>query len=108
GTAIVWAVSRPTNISPANVALHAFDASNGTQIFTSPAGTWPSGNSNANIVPVVANGEVFVASFKQLAIFGMNAPRTTAALRRLVATAPAATPTPISGNRVTGKIVAWT
>jgi hypothetical protein len=108
GTTIVWAVSRPTNISPANVSLYAFDASNGTQIFTSPAGTWPSGNSNANIVPVVANGEVFVASFKQLAIFGLNAPRTTSALRKLVATAPSLKAPPVGHNRLSGQIVSWT
>lgn len=39
-----------------DVALYAFDARKGAQIFTSPAGTGPSGNSDANLVPVFANG----------------------------------------------------
>jgi hypothetical protein len=36
-------------------------------------------NGNSNLVPVVANGLVFVASYKQLKIFGLTgtAARTT-------------------------------
>jgi hypothetical protein len=72
GTAIIWAVGRPLNPSPATVNLYAFAATplNGTLplLFSSPAGSW----GNANIVPVVANGRVFVASNKQLTIFGLG------------------------------------
>jgi hypothetical protein len=76
--AIIWAVSRPINISPANVLLYAFDAhpTGGghtlTQLFSGVAGTWPNTGGDANIVPVVANGRVFVASNKQLSIFGLQ------------------------------------
>jgi hypothetical protein len=74
--AIVWAVSRPTNPSPANISLYAFkgEPSGGslTQLFQATAGTWPNVGGNANIVPVVANGRVYVASNKQLTIFGLH------------------------------------
>ena len=75
---IIWAVSRPTNNSPANVSLYAFDAkpaggsSTLTQLFSGVAGSWPNTGGNSNIVPVVANGKVFVATNKQLAIFGLQ------------------------------------
>ena len=73
---IIWAVSRPTNNSPADVSLYAFagkpSGSSLTQLFSGVAGTWPNTGGNSNIVPVVANGRVFVASNKQLAIFGLQ------------------------------------
>ncbi|MGF6840506.1 hypothetical protein QF001_004373 [Paraburkholderia youngii] len=71
GSAIIWAVGRPTSTTaPANVTLYAFDASGGTTpIFSSVAGSWPRNGANANIVPTVANGKVFVASFAALNIF---------------------------------------
>jgi hypothetical protein len=79
GTAspIIWAISHPPNTSkkyPIN--LYAFDpeASTATMphIFQASAGNWPNTGGNANLVPVVANGEVFVASYKQLQIFGLT------------------------------------
>jgi hypothetical protein len=97
GTAVIWAVSRPTNTNPATVLLYAFNATNGSLLFSATAGTWPNPG-NANIVPVVANGQVFVASSKQLAIFGpitagakVAAPISTAALQ-----------IPASGSQVSG------
>ena len=71
GTALIWAVSRPLNASPATVSLFAFDASDGSLVFSAPAGTWLS-QGNANIVPVVAGGQVYVGSSTQLAIFGLG------------------------------------
>jgi hypothetical protein len=78
GSQVIWAVSRPANPNPQAVQLYAFDPSqisNGTSktLFTAAAGSWPNGNGNANIVPTVANGHVYVASYKQLAIFGLAA-----------------------------------
>lgn len=85
---IIWAVPRPYSTSnpPNQVLLYAFEATQVpdqyfgpfpirtqlTQIFKANAGTWTNPNyfANANIVPVVANGEVFVASYGQLYIFG--------------------------------------
>jgi hypothetical protein len=76
GTAIIWATGRPTDSNPATVNLYAFAAtpSGGTLplLFSSPAGSWPNTGGNANIVPVVANGRVFVATNQQLTIFGLS------------------------------------
>jgi hypothetical protein len=76
GTAIIWATGRPTTVTPATVNLYAFAAtpSSGklTLLFSSPAGAWLNVTANADIVPVVANGQVYVASNKQLTIFGLG------------------------------------
>jgi hypothetical protein len=73
---IIWAVGHPFD-SSSNVTLYAFDplaASQGPSswLFSAVAGTWPNTGGNANIVPVVANGHVYVASYQQLAIFGLG------------------------------------
>ena len=83
GTAIIWAVGKPTDLNTTAVTLYAFSAavSGGTyqQLFSAPAGSWPN-SGTPNIVPVVANGKVYVASAfldeskktrGQLAIFGV-------------------------------------
>jgi hypothetical protein len=61
---IIWAVGRPTD-STNSITLYAFGATpkNGALPLLGkyPAGTWTD-DGNANIVPVVANGKVFVAS----------------------------------------------
>jgi len=72
GTAVIWAVGRPTDTSPALLTLYAFDARDGRTLFSAAAGSWPLPNHNANVVPVVANGKVYVASYKALNIFGLN------------------------------------
>jgi len=79
GTAspIIWALSHPPNTSTKYpIYLYAFNAESTTasmpHIFRSSAGNWPNTGGNANLVPVVANGEVFVASYKQLQIFGLT------------------------------------
>jgi hypothetical protein len=74
---IIWAVSRPNNSSPADISLFAFKgepSGGGTldTLFQSVAGTWPNTNGNSDLVPVVANGKIYVASYKQLSIFGMH------------------------------------
>ncbi len=79
GSAVVWAVGRPTDSDPANVTLYAVDPSTGLVIFSAVAGTWPNTGGNANIVPVVANGHVYVASDGELAIFGLGNPAPRAA-----------------------------
>ena len=84
GTAIVWAVGKPTDANTTAITLYAFNAtpSGGAyeKLFSAPAGSWPHISGNANIVPVVANGKVYVASafldeskntHGQLAIFGV-------------------------------------
>lgn len=42
------------------------------QLFLGAAGTWVTNGSNTNLVPVVANGKVFVASYKELVILGLR------------------------------------
>jgi hypothetical protein len=100
GTTIIWGVGKPIDSSPANVTIYAIDASNGTVLFSDKAGTWPNVGGGANIVPVVANGKVYVASFKQLAIFGLG-PTITLPPVPAVVVAGAAAPT---GSQVTGTI----
>jgi Bacterial Ig-like domain (group 3) len=80
GTAnpIIWAISRPaTTSNGAPISLYAFDPESGggtmSQLFKATAGAWPNTTGNANLVPVVANGLVFVASHQQLQIFGLTA-----------------------------------
>ena len=93
GSAVIWAISRPTDTDPANVYLQAFDPANGAAyLFGAVAGTWPfAGNANANLVPVVANGHVFVTSYGNLSIFGL----APAGARHATFKAPAR-PVPIS------------
>ena len=72
--AIVWAVSRPINSQPATIRLYAFNPDSGStmkQLYRSAAGLWPNLGGNSNLVPVVANGHVFVASNKLLKVFGL-------------------------------------
>jgi PQQ enzyme repeat len=104
GSAIIWAVGRPSGAGsdPKAVNLFAFAAtpSSGsttlTQLFSAKAGSWPNTGGNANIVPVVADGKVYVASAYldgsgktrgQLAIFGKGgtgAPIASAAVASAV------------------------
>ena len=71
-SAVVWAVQRPS-VQPPALALWAFDAKDGsTLVKGAPAGAWPNVGGAANTVPVVANGRVYVASNKELRIFGLG------------------------------------
>ncbi|MGB8770740.1 MAG: PQQ-binding-like beta-propeller repeat protein [Candidatus Korobacteraceae bacterium] len=70
---VVWALS---HANQQNIYLYAFDPDSHpggviTQLFSGIAGSWPVSHANANLVPVVANGKVYVATYKQLAIFGL-------------------------------------
>jgi hypothetical protein len=76
---IIWALSRPTS-ADLSVYLYAFNPDSGSPmktLFKGAAGTWPNLGGNANLVPVVANGQVLVASNKQLEIFGLTGTLTT-------------------------------
>ncbi len=70
GTAIVWAVGRPTDNNPAHINLYAVNPDSGSELFSETAGAWPNTGGNSNIVPVVDNGLVYVASDQMLTIFG--------------------------------------
>jgi hypothetical protein len=73
---IIWAISRPGSTKLTKLYLYAFNPDAGTtmtQLFKGIAGNWPNFGGNANLIPVVANGQVYVASDKQLQIFGLKA-----------------------------------
>ena len=72
---IIWALSRPVSQQSNAIALYAFNPESGknmTQLFRGAAGAWPNTGGNANLIPVVANGKVYVASYKQMEIFGLT------------------------------------
>jgi hypothetical protein len=78
GSHVIWAIERPSNYTTNAVVLDAFDPANSaTEIYSSPnttAGTWPFDCcANANLVPAVAGGHVFVGSYENLSIFGLSA-----------------------------------
>jgi hypothetical protein len=81
--AIIWALSRPLSRSQDGMTLYAFNPNAGgatmKTLFQGSAGAWPNLAGDSNQVPVVANGEVFVASNKQLQIFGLNTANLKAA-----------------------------
>jgi hypothetical protein len=72
---IIWALSHPPNTTKAPIHLFAFDPRSGskmTLLFKATAGAWPNLGGNSNLVPVVADGLVFVASNQQLQVFGLS------------------------------------
>ena len=72
---IVWALSRANSSTYPGIYLYAFNPDSGTtmkQLFKGWAGRWPNFTGNANLVPVVANGRVFVATHNQLQVFGLK------------------------------------
>ena len=73
---IIWALSHPASTASNGINLFAFNPEAGgatmTQLFTGAAGTWPNTGGNSNLVPVVANGKVYVVSNKELRIFGLH------------------------------------
>ncbi len=73
GTAVVWAVGRPVDNDPAHISLYAFNPDKQGTLFSAVAGSWPNTGGDSNIVPVVANSKVFVASDQTLSIFGIGA-----------------------------------
>jgi hypothetical protein len=78
GTAnpIIWALARPTSQKPPSMLLYAFNPDSGktlmTQLFKTVGGSWPNQGGDSNQVPMIANGMVYVASFKELKIFGLK------------------------------------
>ncbi len=73
--AIIWALSRPSARGTGNVHLYAFNPDSGSTlhpILNESAGSWQYPTGNSNLVPVVISGQVFVASYKELDIFGLT------------------------------------
>jgi hypothetical protein len=90
-TAIIWAVARPVSSTDRHVTLYAFNATpTGTTLpllWKGPAGLWCTTGGNANIVPSVANGRVYVASDELLEIFGLTTKPVTDASQCPIAAA---------------------
>ena len=103
GTAIIWAVGRPT--SSTGLMLYAFSATpvNGSLplLYSAPAGQWPNLGGNANVVPLVANGLVYVGAYQTLTIFGPNGGSTASA----VPATEAQSTLPPGIRRLTGMLV---
>ena len=82
-TPIIWAVSRPTSSTSAvaltSMHFRGWRQAGATALLFGPTkvGPWPNIGGNANIVPTVSNGLVYVASSKSLTILKPGA--TTAA-----------------------------
>jgi hypothetical protein len=68
-------VSHATKTTGDPIYLYAFDPETVVGGSMQQLLVTEAGSGNSNIVPVVANGEVFVASHKQLEIFGILPPR---------------------------------
>ena len=107
-SAIIWAVARPTSTAP--LMLYAFAAApaSGTlkQLYSAPAGQWPNLGGNANIVPVVANGKVYVAAHQSLMIFGPNGSAAAGAASVVGSSAAAVMLPPGATQRVSGRLLA--
>lgn len=75
---IIWAVSRPGSSSDVGVYLYAFDptqldANGGPRLLTRQhAGDWPFTYATTGVIPVVANGKVYVATMDRLVRFGLT------------------------------------
>jgi hypothetical protein len=95
-SAVIWALSRPPKAAGArtllgHVTLYAFNAASGAQLYSDAAGTWVKGGGDANLVPTVANGMVYVASYENLSIFGVSDPEhPLIPISKMVHPAPAA------------------
>jgi hypothetical protein len=71
---IVWALTRPLSSAKPAVTLVALNPDTGKTmkiLFHGNGGTWPNFSGDINQAPVVANGKVYVATNKQLKIFGL-------------------------------------
>jgi hypothetical protein len=96
-TAIIWAVRRPTDTMTFTLMLYAFNAADGTLLYSAPAGTWRwYQQAAANVVPTIANGRVFVASNGELRAFGLGGQTVASAAAAAVAL-PAAPPGTYAG-----------
>jgi hypothetical protein len=85
GTAnpIIWAVSHPTSATGAPIYLYAFNPESVTGGIMQQLLKLQAGKGNSNLVPVVANGEVFVASHGLFEIFGITAAGKTLSTSKL-------------------------
>jgi hypothetical protein len=111
--AIIWAVSRPAGNNDTSVKLYAFGVgppsvgSALTPLLNAPlvAGHWDNLDANANIIPVVTNGHVYVASDQQLSIFGLRAPGAPVVATRETMGPPGASAAEASRREISGTVL---
>jgi hypothetical protein len=73
--AIIWALARPNSVpgSMELVAMRSQPKGGVLQtLYQTTGGYWNATGGNANLVPAVANGKVYIASYKELNIFGLG------------------------------------
>jgi hypothetical protein len=104
-TGVIWAVGRADGSANEYISLNAFAAQTGATLYTANAGTWPNKAANANLVPVVANGKVYVGSYKGLAIFGLSS-ATSSAKVPVAAYVPAVAPLAPGQHEIYGNVQA--
>jgi hypothetical protein len=74
GNPIIWAVSHPASgTTGAPIYLYAFNPESLSGGVMHQIRKIAAGTGNSNLVPTVANGEVFVGSQGKLEIFGLKA-----------------------------------
>ena len=75
GTQIIWTIGRPIGAAH-QITLYAISGTpvHGTLplLWSGVAGSWPNTTGNAYLVPTVVAGKVYVASYHELAIFGLR------------------------------------
>jgi hypothetical protein len=110
GTAVIWAVGRLAPSDPSKrLTLYAFDATAASNllplIWSSVAGNWNSSGNNYNGVPTVANGMVYVASYRRLSIFGQKRPQPPPVVVSLKFDSFQITAEPASGSAYWGRVL---
>jgi hypothetical protein len=104
-------VRTPPAIHPTSASTRSIGrrlGANLATLFHYNAGTWPNTGGNANVVPLEANGKVYVATYQQLAIFGLAPPAKkrprVAQMVRALEVPMAPPPIPFTGSRFYGTI----
>lgn len=93
GTGIVWAMTRPNDISTTPIMLYASDASNvSSMLYQSAVGYWFNENGNPYLTPTVINGKVYAGYGNGVAVFGLLPEDQRRRTHRLIIKPPAAHP----------------
>lgn len=72
GSAIVWAMTRPDDITQTPITLRAYDAANPSDmLFEAPVGMWQNAKGNPYLTPAAVNGKVFVGGAASVTAFGL-------------------------------------
>jgi hypothetical protein len=72
-TGVVWATTRPNNLSSDPIELYAYDAGNLSHVlFHSAVGYWQNPGGAPFLTPTVVNGKVFVGGANAVTVFGLT------------------------------------